>query len=360
MNKLTAQDIVKAISALPRNKTYYYVNQSTKSCIDIDDVTLPEGPIIIRRYTPSKGETSKNAKKDSISSQMIWRIANAYLPGQPINFDRVLGGSYNTRSALEALMAHTPQFYVCRPGRIEIIHSSSQIKTGHKHLVWEPNKPHQPGIITEIQTDIVISEGPNIDVVYDSLTVPDTLADKEVDINIQRRHAQIQVLLIMIGHHLGFRSWIAQNDKGIIYKKKRLGEMEGVVNDLQDETTVAPHSGAINAAKLIDCIWFRNGKTMPAVMEIEHTTGVTSGLVRMKGFKDIIPEYKDTRYVIVAPDEEREKVIKEACREQFRNLHARYFPYSAVEELYTLCYRRSIKGVNLEFLDSYMEQIKCN
>ena len=49
---------------------------------------------------------------------MIWRVANAISEGEPINFDRVLGGSYNTRSVLESLLASTPEFYYCYPGRI--------------------------------------------------------------------------------------------------------------------------------------------------------------------------------------------------------------------------------------------------
>ncbi|MDI3409935.1 hypothetical protein QKW52_03855 [Bacillus sonorensis] len=89
-------------------------------------------------------------------------------------------------------------------------------------------------------------------------------------------------------------------------------------------------------------------------MEVEHSTGVTSGLTRMKGLQDTIPAFL-TRYVIVAPDEERNKVLREANRPQFQSLNVRYFPYSAVEELYSLCQRRKIKGVTEEFLDSFME-----
>ena len=95
---------------------------------------------------------------------------------------------------------------------------------------------------------------------------------------------------------------------------------------------------------------------MPAVMEIEHTTGVTSGLTRMKNFKDNFPPFP-TRYVIVAPDEDRDKVIKEAGKFQFQDLDTRYFPYSAVEELYGLCQKRKLRGVTEDFLDCYMEPI---
>ena len=354
--KLTAYDIVSAISQLPKNRAYHYISPKTKGQIQIMRTDLPEGPIVIRRCDPTKGEAFDTAKDESISPQMIWRVANAFREGQPISIDRVLGASYNTRSVLEALIAHSSQFYFCYPGRVEDIDNSTAIKQGHKHLLWNPSQPHRNGILEEVKTDIVISEVPNLDVFYEALVVPDNLVTPGLDIDVQRRHAQIQIALIGIGVQLGFRTWIAQNDKGIIYKDKKLGETEGVVVSLNNEKLIASFTDAVKAALLIDCIWFKNGKLMPAVMEIEHSTGVTSGLTRMKGLQDTLPPFP-TRYVIVAADEEREKVIREASRPQFQSMQIRFFPYSAVEELYGLCQRRKIKGVSEDFLDAFMEPV---
>lgn len=343
-----------AIGHLPKNRAYHYINPRTRGQIEIVSVTYPQGPITIKRYDPSAGETSTSANAESISAQMIWRIANAFTPGHPLNFDRILGGSYNTRSVLETLLAHTPQFYFCYPGRIESYSSASKVKRGHKHLMWLPDQPHETCYLRETKTDLVISEVPNVEVTYDALVVPDTILSSELDIEIRRRHAQIQVALIMIGKQLGFRTWVAQGDKGIVYKDQRIGEMDGVVSSLKDERIIGAFDEALKAAIHIDCIWFKNGRLMPAVMEIEHSTGVTSGLNRMKGLQMSLPPFL-TRYVIVAPDEDRDKVLKETNKPQFHSLNARYFPYSAVEELYALCQRRQIRGVNEEFLDSYME-----
>ncbi|MDF2791136.1 MAG: hypothetical protein K0S80_4238 [Neobacillus sp.] len=321
----------------------------------IENVVKPEGPIYIKRYNPTKGETLQSSRAESISAQMIWRIANALIPNQPINFDRVLGASYNTRSALETLIARTPQFFYCYPGRIENIYSSSTIKQGHKHIMWCPNDiPHSLGMLQEKETKIVISEIPNTEVIYDDLVIPDNIIHTDMDIDVKRRHSQIQIALVMIGKQLGFRTWVAQNDKSIIYKQHPIAEIKGVVNSLQSEKLIYPYEGAVQAALLIDNIWFRNGKFMPAVIEIEHSTGVTSGLTRMKGLYDVIPHFP-TRYVIVAPDEYRNKVFREANRPQFKDLNIKYFPYSSVEELYALCQRRKIRGVTEEFLDCFME-----
>ena len=77
----------------------------------------------------------------------------------------------------------------------------------------------------------------------------------------------------------------------------------------------------------------------------------------MKNFQDRFIRLENVRYVIVAPDEMRDKVIKEANKPQFHSLNTRFFPYSAVEELTALCQKRKIKGVTEQFLDCYMEPV---
>jgi type II restriction enzyme len=355
--RLTPSDLVRAIGKLPTNRPYNYIEKATTTKILVSDVNPPNGPIKIRRYNPNKGQGASAAEEYTISTNMLSRVANAIRANEVINIERILGGSYNTRSALEALLAHTPEFYVCYPGRIEMGTSGTKIKRGHKHLIWDPDNPHEQGAVTLRKTDAVVSEMPGVATVYESLSLPDVKPQASpLDIELARRHAQIQVALIMIGRQLGYRSWVARNDKGITYKNEKLGEMKGVVGELEDEPLIAPHDGAVRAASLIDCIWFRDTKFMPAVVEIEHSTGVTSGLARMKNLQDALPPFR-TRWVVAAPDEARDKVVQEANKPMFQSLCLWYFPYSAIEELYSLCQRRGItpRGVNEEFLESFME-----
>lgn len=114
---------------------------------------------------------------------------------------------------------------------------------------------------------------------------------------------------------LGYRTWIAQNDIGIKYKGEPLVSQPNIISSLSSDDNLLSRNHAEAEAKLIYCIWFQNGKFMPAVMEVEHSTGVTSGLTRMKGLYDMIPEFR-TRYVIVAPDIDRDMVIEKCNRSQ--------------------------------------------
>jgi type II restriction enzyme len=354
---ITAANIVNEIDHLNKNVFYNYIDPSNRGVIKIVRVERPEGPIYIKRGNFTAGGNVKNAKEVSISANMIWRVANAIQEDVPINIDRIVGASYNTRSVLESLLAYTQAFYITYPGRIENNVSTSKIKTGHKHLIWFPNSPHKEGVLKIFETTKVISEIPSQLAIYESLAItPQSVSDvTPYNIEIDRRHTQIQIALYLIGRQLGFRTWIAQNDKSIVYNNQKLGEMDGVIGSLRDEKLLMSYQEAVKAALLIDCIWFKNGRLMPAILEVEHSTGIISGLSRMKNFKDKFPPFP-TRYVIVAPDEDRKKVLQECNKEQFKDLNPLYFPYSSVEELYSLCQRRKVKGVTEEFLDCFMEK----
>jgi hypothetical protein len=195
MPNLTASNLVRAIGQLPRGNRYNYVNPRTRGIIKIVNVIMPEGPITIKRWNPEQGETEQGVREESMSTEMIWRIANAFQLHQPINFDRVLGGSYNTRSVFEALLSYTPEFYFCYPGRYEIIADRTSIKRGHKHLAWYPDEPHALGVQIEKHTEIIISEMPTVDAVYDAIQMPEVPADAEIDPEIQRTHSLMQASL---------------------------------------------------------------------------------------------------------------------------------------------------------------------
>lgn len=288
MTRITASNLAYWIAQLDRNTDYNYINPKNKGMIRIVDVELPNGPIVIKRWDPTKGEIPQHAKNETISTNLLWRVANAIQEDLPINIDRIVGASYNTRSVLETLLAYTPLFHITYPGRIEIIESSTAIKAGHKHIIWLPDQPHAKGILHEIKSERVISEIPSQQAVYEALTFSDDFGTSlgGLDIEQQRRHAQIQIALVLIGMQLGYRTWIAQNDRGITYNHKRISEMPCIIPSLSNEKLLSAYPEAVKAALLIDCIWFKNGRLMPAVMEVEYTTGITSGLSRMKNFQD--------------------------------------------------------------------------
>ncbi|QYJ92339.1 hypothetical protein [Shewanella spartinae] len=352
----TATNLARAIDSLDRRTIYDYPTKTTKSRLRILQVTLPEGPILIERITTPKGKKEQKKEEISISVDMIQRLANAIKPNRPVNVDRVFGGSYNTRSALETLLLHTEYFYLCYPGRIQYVGQSTKIKNGHKHLIYCPDNPHSAGIIETQEVHSMCIIEADRDIQIDALTSNKPQL-KGAEAELQREHEQMQVLLVKCAEALGLKAWIAKNDHGVQYNGKRLIEQENVIKDLRKVAALQGYMGAPKAGELIDCIWFdKEGRNIPAIIEIEHSTGVTSGLTRMKGFMEAAPRLMDMTYVIAAPDDKyRTKINQKANEPQFRELNIKYLPYSAILDLYHLT-RRSMCGIdNIKFLHTFLE-----
>jgi len=357
--EVSASNLANVINSLNKNTIYDYPNAKTKTKIKIVNVKLPEGPITIKRCNPSKLEGFEGKKEETISSKMLWRLASAIKPGHPINIDRVFGASYNTRSALEALLLHTECYYQCYPGRLERTGEVSEVKHGHKHIIFCPDEPHTKGVIGRKEVNDMVITDVEREFRIDSLLLSDTLSNTDkIDINIQRRHAQIQVLLIKCAEHMDLITWVAKNDHSIKYNGQRLIEMDSVINKLSETSALQGYSQAAPAGELIDVIWFsEDSKKIPAIIEIEHSTGVTSGLNRMKGFLKEAPELAHMTYIIAAPDAIREQVFQKAAKPQFSDMNIKYLPYSAIEDLYLLC-QRKLKGIdNIKFFHTFLESV---
>ena len=355
----TANDICRAINTLDKTQYYGYLDAKNRGEIKIVSVKMPEGPIVIQRRKSSASPFGENV---SLSSQMLWRTANALNSGIPVNLDRVLGASYNTRSVLESLLAHTPEIYTCLPGRIESIQGHETIERGHKHIILS-DEPHALGEVQSMNLgeDCVISEIPSVGMMYD--VVPPVRPNDTVDIEIRRRHSQMQIALAEIAKALDMRTWLAVEDHGIRYAGRVITEYPFIVHDLFRERVISSYPEAINVGKHIDCMYFNGG--LPFAFEVEHSTGVTSGLTRMLSFKNQGPNLS-THYVIVAPDDDRNLVMQRAQPEQFEDLHPLYFPYSQIEELYSFVKRHAekhggkLRGVKKEdFLLNFMEECRA-
>ncbi|HCE3407390.1 TPA: hypothetical protein NG605_004316 [Vibrio parahaemolyticus] len=354
--KYTASNLIKAIKGLDKNVIYDYPTKTTKSRLKIVDVIEPEGPIIVARSTPAKHNTPAKVEEARISTDMVQRFANAITANKPVNVDRVFGASYNTRSALETLLLHTEYFYLCYPGRVQTQGQTTQVKKGHKHIVYCPDEPHKIGGIyhKELQNMYIIEADREIQL--DAL-VSDKPSLSGAEAEIQREHERMQVLLVKCAEALGLNAWVARNDHGVKYGGKRLVEHENVLSSLDDVLPLQAYPGARKAADLIDCIWFdREGRNIPAVIEIEHSTGVTSGLTRMKNFMDTAPPLQNMTFIIAAPDNKyRNKILQKAHEAQFKDLNVKYLPYSAIFDLYHLT-RRKLHGVDsIRFLHTFLE-----
>jgi type II restriction enzyme len=353
MTKLKTADLVSEIAQLGTSKVYDYYKGNTK--IRLTTITKPEGPIKFMRWDSQKSEAS--ASSGAISTNQLATAASVFSgrPNYPIHFDRLFSGSGNSRAAFETLLAHTPHFFICYPERANPYTGNTEKRL--KHIMWCPDREHQLGVIGEEECDQVISEV-ELGIEFGDIRVTNTMLGDEFDtIEAKKVHTQMQVAMVEIGNALNFRTWIARNDRSIAIGSTQLGKLEGVIQSL-DEIPILYSAEIRQAASLIDCIWFSDDfKYMPAVIEVEHSTGVTSGLTRMLKFMNTIPSIT-TKFTIVAPNELRNKVVSEANNPAFRILRARFMPYSTVRELYGLIKRYSLANVvERNFIEPFMENI---
>src|SRR5689334_11364247 len=115
INKLKTSDLINSISKLKLNKPYLYYSGNTQ--IKITEIIKPEGHISFIRW--KKGLSESSAGRGSISIAQLATVASVFSnkPNYPIHLDRLFSAGGNSRSALETLLALTPNFFICYPQR---------------------------------------------------------------------------------------------------------------------------------------------------------------------------------------------------------------------------------------------------
>jgi hypothetical protein len=130
--------------------------------------------------------------------------------------------------------------------------------------------------------------------------------------SVTTRHTEIQHALLTLGRDMGFELWVARNDRSKMWAGAALGKMEGMVEVLPTQFNEATN----RTIELIDVLWLK-GNSIVAAFEVECTTSVYSGLLRMSDLLALQPNLAIDLF-LVAPDERREKVENELMRPTFK------------------------------------------
>lgn len=141
-------------------------------------------------------------------------------------------------------------------------------------------------------------------------------------------HEEIQWLLLNLGSQMGLDVWVAKNDRNKNFNGNKFQEIKNIRNDLPRQFDEATNK----TIEMIDVLWLQ-GDAIIAAFEVEHTTTIYSGLLRMSDLVSMQPNIKINLY-IVAPDERRDKVFNEINRPTFAKLKpplpriCKFIPYS--------------------------------
>jgi len=163
------------------------------------------------------------------------------------------------------------------------------------------------------------------------VTIPEPEPSLPAPVEVEKEateHTEIQWLLLNLGSQMGLQIWAARNDQNRVYKGHRFSELPGFLTQLPRQFDDVSNRIIEN----IDVLWLEDNNFI-AAFEIESTTSIYSGLLRMSDLVTMQPNLSLPLFV-VAPDDRRDKVIKEVNRPTFSRLKkplksiCRFIPFS--------------------------------
>jgi len=128
-----------------------------------------------------------------------------------------------------------------------------------------------------------------------------------------REHTEIQWRLIQLGLMHNYDVYVAKNDKSRTYNGNELSE------NCIDQLNLPGFSQAVTRIiEYVDVIWL-NGDQIVEMFEVESTTSIYSGILRMTDFTARVPNVGVNMH-IVAPADDEDKVREEMNRPTFKKV----------------------------------------
>ena len=168
-----------------------------------------------------------------------------------------------------------------------------------------------------------------------------------------RESIRIQALIATIGAQMGMSIWIPRSDRGGVLK-----EWKNEGNNLLERLPLNYDDTTLRTIEQIDVLWLR-GRSIVRAFEVEHTTSVYSGILRMADLLALQPNM-DIKLHIVAPEAKREKVFQEIRRPVFSLLEkgplAENCTYLSYDSLRELAAQKHLAHLSDSVLDEYSEE----
>jgi len=143
-------------------------------------------------------------------------------------------------------------------------------------------------------------------------------------------HTTAQSELVQLGRLVNCKVWVASNDQSKRHEGRPIAE--GCLKSLPG---MGLSEEATRRISLIDVLWLQRNAPV-AAFEIEASTSIYSGLLRMADLLSVTPALNIKIY-IVAPRVRRDKVMSELGRPTFRKIglddYCRYISTEALGEL---------------------------
>jgi hypothetical protein len=183
----------------------------------------------------------------------------------------------------------------------------------------------------------------------DEAEEPEDSEDKAQSV---RESAKIQALLAVIGEKMGFKIWVPKSDRSAV-----LQEWTPADGTLISVLPLNYNEPTLQTIEQIDVLWLK-GRAIVRAFEVEHTTAVYSGILRMADLLALQPNM-DIKLHIVAPEARKARVMGEIQRPVFSLLekgplseYCTFLTYGSVQDLANL---RHLQYLSDGVLEEYAE-----
>ncbi|MDR1484317.1 MAG: hypothetical protein LBT09_05795 [Planctomycetaceae bacterium] len=156
-------------------------------------------------------------------------------------------------------------------------------------------------------------------------------------------HSDVQAKLILIGSYLNYRTYTPDRGKQSIY---------GMLGDLCSEKKVPTESIpkiSIDTVRFVDVIWFDEEGYPTHAFEVEHSTDITKGLLRLYQIHKL-----RIRLYIIAEENDRAKFDREVRKNPFFKIKEEYIfkNYQDLDEFFESV--KSFTKIQEKFLKKVM------
>ncbi|WP_050182235.1 hypothetical protein [Domibacillus robiginosus] len=190
------------------------------------------------------------------------------------------------------------------------------------------------GLLFEIGSKRLVVEGNALEVIKVEEEKRDKARRKrhkqvQDDEHEENAHSEMQYHLARLGKALGYNVWIARNDHKKSWDGIKLGELS-----LKELRLPLITPAVFDTISLIDVLWLDNNNNIVSGFEVEKSTSIYSGILRLNDLALSINKGQNFFY-LVAP-EKREKEIKaQLLRPSFKSLDS--FSYILFKDLRCDC-----------------------
>jgi type II restriction enzyme len=151
------------------------------------------------------------------------------------------------------------------------------------------------------------------------------------DIREENEHSEMQYHLARLGRSLGYKVWIAQNDHKRQWNSAKLGEFS-----LPSLPPLQVSKAAYDTISFIDVLWLDEQDRMVSAFEVEKSTSIYSGILRLYDLALSLNQPECSLYLI-SPDSREKEIQAQLLRPSLQQNNAGNLSYILFSDLQCEC-----------------------